>query len=100
MELYTFVMEKTLELKDKYSFAELDSLESVVLSKNSVSQEFNSKKTPLTRKGSEVSLSTLEDLHSIGFTPNGTLVRFAVKLPRKRKTIKVDFYFLWESEGY
>jgi hypothetical protein len=95
MDLGNFIMDKSVELKEQYSQVELKSIENVVLGKNSVSSEFLAKKTPLLQEGREIDLSEIEKVSSIPFVPNGTLVRFYVKLPRKRKPIFKDFYFLW-----
>lgn len=95
MDLGSFVTDKLVELKDQYKDVKLDSLESVVLSKNSVTSEFSAKETDLFQKGKEVNLSEVEEVPSIPFVPNGTLVRFNVKLHRKRKYTSKGFYFLW-----
>lgn len=95
MDLGNFVADKLVKLTDEYKDVELKSLESVVLSKNSVTSEFAAKETPLLQEGAEVNLSEVEEVSSIPFVPNGTLVRFNVKLPRKRKPTYKDFYFLW-----
>lgn len=97
MDLGNFIMDKSVELKEQYKQVELKSVESVVLSKNSVSSEFLAKETPLLQEGREIDLSEMDVVSSIPFVPNGTLVRFYVKLPRKRKMISKDFYFLWDK---
>lgn len=96
MDLGNFIMDKSVELKEQYNHVELRSIENVVLSKNSVASEFLAKETPLLQKGKEVNLSAMGEVSSIPFVPNGTLVRFNVKLPRKRKPLFKDFYFLWD----
>jgi hypothetical protein len=95
MDLGNFIMEKSVELKEKYNHIELKSIESVVLSKNSVSSDFLTKETPLLQEGKEIDLSEMSEVSSTPFVPNGTIVRFYVKLPKKRKPISKDFYFLW-----
>ena len=97
MDLGGFIVEKLAELSGKWKGVELKSIESVVLSKNSVASEFNSKETSLLQKGKEVKISDMEEVSSLPFVPNGTVVRFYYKQPRMRKPSFQDFYFLWEK---
>jgi len=95
VDLGNYIMDKSVELREHFKEAKLKSIENVVLSKNSVVQEFLSKETSLLQKGKEVNLSEMNEVSSVPFIPNGTLVRFNVIPPRKRKAIIKDFYFLW-----
>ena len=95
MKLEQFINERTSELESQYRKVEFNFAQNVLLGKNSVSSEFISTDTALEQEGIEANLSELEYASSVPFIPNGTLVRFNVTLPRKRKPMFKDYYFLW-----
>jgi hypothetical protein len=68
---------------------------SVQLGKNSVSENFISGSTSLTKEVKEVNLSELEP-STFPYQDNGTKVIFEVLPQGKRKPIKKEYYLLWE----
>lgn len=96
MKLQEFIENKINELKQEYKQVELIRNVSVMLNRNSVGESFLSTDTPLDQEGREVNIHEIEEIPSIPYAENGTLVRIGVKPPRKRKFIEKDYYFMWE----
>lgn len=97
MDVGEFILGKMVELKEEYRWADFKDVESVMLVKNGTVTQFNSEQTPLIQKGKEVKLSELQDGYTGDFKANGSLIRFEVLLPKKRKPTILEYYFLWED---
>lgn len=97
MKLYEFIDIKAKELSNTYRKVEVYTYDDCVLSKSSASETFNSTKSNLYKVGYEPVMSELPIVSTFEFIPNGTVVKFEVVAPRKRKSEFKAFYFKWEE---
>lgn len=97
IQLQKFIEQKKFELEQsgKYRHVSIHSKDAVMLTKNSIGQQFLSTDTPYTQNGHEVKPSEVPEIPSIPFKENATELIFEVIEKRKRNPSDVKFYFLW-----
>ncbi|MGE7114741.1 hypothetical protein [Lysinibacillus sp. NPDC047702] len=97
IQLQQFIEQKKLKLEQsgKYRHVSIHSKDAVMLTGNSIGQQFLSTDTPYTQNGYEVKPSEVPEIPSIPFKENATEVIFEVIEKRKRNPSDVKFYFLW-----
>ncbi|MEE3805429.1 hypothetical protein V2H29_00535 [Lysinibacillus fusiformis] len=99
IQLQQFIEQKESALMQsgKYRHVSIHSKDAVMLTRNSISQQFLATDTPYSQLGHEVKHSEVSEIPSMLFKENATEVIFEVIEKRKRNPSDVKFYFLWIS---